>query len=745
MIEHPAFKTHLQVELFPEEGVLILSEGEVVALYGPVYSQLAQLLDGKRSADEIASLLSSRVEPAKVYLALISMEERGLLFEGMQTNIEQSVFWHSLGADLKNVEARLSANRVKVIGIGNVDSSIMLKELSHSGIQCVEDDTSNLMVVITDNYMRKELEEINRTARLKGLNWLLLRPLGLEPWLGPFFVAAQSGCVLCLQHKLKRHRLAYEFVQRHGDSRRGHIAPQAHLSASVRAVCQLATIEIMKILVGLQSPLERTVVSFDLKGLATRSHMLITNPACLICGTETVRMQEPVIFHPIERDIMAGASNTTPVEVTLASFEHLISPITGVVAHLTAAADCSAATPIYIAAHNAPHSIGSLRNLRIGLRNASAGKGATASQARVGALCEAIERYSAELHGSEYRVNAMMADFGDNAIHPNSIMCFSENQYRDRASWNANRSFFNCVPEPFDRDEYIDWTAIWSLTRERHVYIPTGLLYYPSATPDQQTKRSCIACSNGMAAGNSLEEAALNALLELVERDSVAIWWYNRTIRGEVNVGSFKNAWLSDLEEHHRKLDREVWAIDVTNDLNIPVFVACSRRRNGPTEEIVFGFGCHLDAGIALQRAFAEMNQTLCTAERLLSAGPHALDDQEMISWLRTAKLAEHLYLKSQPASAYKTHPDYRQLNTGNITRDFLLCKERIEALGMEVLLLDYTRSDIGMPVVRVIVPGMRHFWARLGPGRLYQVPTQMGWQKEPLLEEQLNPVPMFL
>ncbi|BAF60458.1 MAG: hypothetical protein K6T66_14980 [Peptococcaceae bacterium] len=48
------------------------------------------------------------------------------------------------------------------------------------------------------------------------------------------------------------------------------------------------------------------------------------------------------------------------------------------------------------------------------------------------------------------------------------------------------------------------------------------------------------------------------------------------------------------------------------------------------------------------------------------------------------------------------------------------------------------------MPVVKVVVPGLRHFWARFAPGRLYDVPAGMGWLKEPLREEDLNPIPMF-
>jgi ribosomal protein S12 methylthiotransferase accessory factor len=61
------------------------------------------------------------------------------------------------------------------------------------------------------------------------------------------------------------------------------------------------------------------------------------------------------------------------------------------------------------------------------------------------------------------------------------------------------------------------------------------------------------------------------------------------------------------------------------------------------------------------------------------------------------------------------------------------------------MLVLDQTRPDIGLHVAKVIVPGMRHMWKRLAPGRLYEVPVKMGWLQEPLTEEQLNSFPMWM
>jgi ribosomal protein S12 methylthiotransferase accessory factor len=63
----------------------------------------------------------------------------------------------------------------------------------------------------------------------------------------------------------------------------------------------------------------------------------------------------------------------------------------------------------------------------------------------------------------------------------------------------------------------------------------------------------------------------------------------------------------------------------------------------------------------------------------------------------------------------------------------------------LETLVLNQTRPDLGMQAVRVVVPGLRHFWAQFAPGRLYTVPVKLGWLQTAIAEEHLNPVAMFL
>jgi ribosomal protein S12 methylthiotransferase accessory factor len=70
-----------------------------------------------------------------------------------------------------------------------------------------------------------------------------------------------------------------------------------------------------------------------------------------------------------------------------------------------------------------------------------------------------------------------------------------------------------------------------------------------------------------------------------------------------------------------------------------------------------------------------------------------------------------------------------------------LACVKLVKRFGLDFLVLDQTRPDIEVPVVRVIVPGLRHFYRRFGPGRLYDVPLKLGLRKRPLPEAELNPL----
>ena len=225
----------------------------------------------------------------------------------------------------------------------------------------------------------------------------------------------------------------------------------------------------------------------------------------------------------------------------------------------------------------------SLSSLRRSLRSKSAGKGSTRQQSEVSALCEAVERYSGALHGDEIRVRKRLIDFAgdDEAIHPNAAQLFSDSQLDNAQSINAKGHPYNVVPPRLAADAEVDWTPVWSLTEQRHRYLPTSMLY--SMAPEQRGPSDLIADSNGCAAGNTLEEAILQGFYELAERDAFAIWWYNRLRVPAVDLGSFDDEYLASAPSQYAAYERDLWMLDVTSDIGIPTFVALSRRPDAKT------------------------------------------------------------------------------------------------------------------------------------------------------------------
>jgi ribosomal protein S12 methylthiotransferase accessory factor len=275
-------------------------------------------------------------------------------------------------------------------------------------------------------------------------------------------------------------------------------------------------------------------------------------------------------------------------------------------------------------------------------------------------------------------------------------------------------------------------------------YLPTSYCYYGYPNPEHEF--FCWADSNGNAAGNTLEEAIYQGFLELVERDSICLWWYNRVQRPAVDLDSFDEPYIRSLKAYYESINREFWVLDLTADMEIPTFAAVTRRLDHPVEDIIIGFGAHLDARVGILRAITEMNQFIPAVLKQREDGSteYTFHDKDSINWWQTATLANQPYLRPAATPAKKAS-DYPQLCSQNVSDDVLKCIGIAENLGMETLVLDQTRPDVGLKVVKVIVPGMRHFWARFAPGRLYDVPVKLGWLSHPLTEDQLNPIPMFV
>lgn len=117
------------------------------------------------------------------------------------------------------------------------------------------------------------------------------------------------------------------------------------------------------------------------------------------------------------------------------------------------------------------------------------------------------------------------------------------------------------------------------MTAGTHRLLPTSMLYFGPAPGGQPS--APWADSNGNAAGSSLEDAALQGFLEVVERDAVALWWYNRSRLPGVDLDAFDEPWLGQVRAAYGRLRRDLWVLDLTADFGIPVMAAVSCRNDG--------------------------------------------------------------------------------------------------------------------------------------------------------------------
>ena len=436
-------------------------------------------------------------------------------------------------------------------------------------------------------------------------------------------------------------------------ARRPAFKPFAAEPTVLEALYGLIAAEVVKWLVLDESaPIHEQALAMNVGTFASSSHRVTRRPQCPACGDEALqRPDRPPVPLSLTASPKAhrnsGGARTVAPEVTLAKYRHLVSPISGVVTWLTRTTDeTDAWLHVYWAGSNLGMRSRSLSSLRRSLRSKSAGKGSTREQSEVSALCEAVERYSGALHGEEIRVRKRFAELvrGDEAIHPNAVQLFSDHQLDNAKSINARGHPYNVVPPRLDPDAEIDWTPVWSLTQERHRYLPTSMLY--SMAAEQRGPADLIADSNGCAAGNTREEAILQGFYELVERDAFGIWWHNRLRVPAVDPASFGDDFLASAADYYGRCERELWMLDVTSDIGIPTFVALSRRPDAKTEDIIYGAGTHADPRIAALRAICELNQCLTWLPRPGSSdGRPMIDDPMALWWWKTARLADCSWL----------------------------------------------------------------------------------------------------
>ncbi|KWI25676.1 TOMM precursor leader peptide-binding protein [Burkholderia stagnalis] len=735
------FKPHLRVLDAGPDTLFVVDEFKRAMLSGAIFVRIAACLRARMTTAEIVTSLAGEFGEWNVLAGLDHLVRRAYVrADAPHGDDAARGFFERAGLDGDAACARVAQLRVAVEAFG-ADDAAFRRAFAAAGIDVAPD--AELTVAIADTHDRDDLAACAARVAARGGVLLVVAANGVQTLIGPLLAGdgarAEAPCIECVRYWIRLNRPVEALLARHHGTGATCPPPAASCAAAAAAAALVAaTIEQIAVNPAAAERARTRIVAQRIDTLAAEPHPVRRRPQCPRCGNPAW-MREQAAHAPRLADHARlaradGGYRTADPQQVFERHAPLISPISGAIAYLhpmpkrhagmrkvyaSGFLVCPAAVPA------------SNRFDRI-----CSGKGRTDEQARASALCEALERFSSVYQGDEAKVTgsmeALLADpaCGAEPIHVNALQQFSERQFDAREAINAlTRDIRKQVPPRFTARDVIDWTPAWSLVSGKRRLVPLSYCY--AETPDSaQADVACVHNPNGCAAGSTLDEAILQGMLELIERDAVAIWWYNRIPRPGIDLASFEEPYFDALVREYESFGWRLWALDITHDLGVPSVAALAE--NPADGRFSIGFGCHLDARIAVQRALTEVNQLLDIA----ADAPHPWDRE---------KLSETGFLYPANDVRRTTGSTWPPIDADTLPAAIAHCVGKIASAGMDVLVVDKTRPDIGLSVAQVIAPGLCHFWPRFGARRLYSVPVALGWRDAPCDESALNPALLFL
>jgi YcaO-like protein with predicted kinase domain len=269
------------------------------------------------------------------------------------------------------------------------------------------------------------------------------------------------------------------------------------------------------------------------------------------------------------------------------------------------------------------------------------------------------------------------------------------------------------LPRTKDSLYHADFPLLWvegqDLLTETPVWVPYEIVHTAYTLPAPTGTGCFVATSNGLASGNHLLEAISHGICETVERDAVAL--HDLRMPEEKAARRTDPRTVDDAGccDALRRLDRAGMSVaiwDITTDIKIPAFKCLIAERDQSSVRIGYGsvgMGCHPDLGIALLRALTEAAQARLAMISAVRDDPKQLDyRREMGPDLRRRQAAD---LASEARRDFAAAPAFV---SDNINQDVAWELEALRSAGIgQVVVVDLTREEFGIAVVRVIVPGL--------------------------------------
>lgn len=321
----------------------------------------------------------------------------------------------------------------------------------------------------------------------------------------------------------------------------------------------------------------------------------------------------------------------------------------------------------------------------------SQGKGLDLAAASVSGLMESIEGWHAERILQPIRLAsfAEMSTMTD-TVDPRGLPQISVSRYHDHLR--------------------LPWVAGFDVVRGRDVWVPYEMVHLDMTIPLPEASGCFPLGSNGLASGNHLLESSVHAICEVIERDAYALWQYrsveDRSVR-RVDLETVDDQgcrWVID-RLHEAGLLVALW--DISTDVDVPTFRCTVLPTSDDPLRPLYpssGLGCHPTRGVAAFRALVEAVQSRLT--RISSSRDD--DDRAEYELTRNPDRLGEMRARLTGVVPTRRFGDVSTFESDDVAGDLDHVVGRlVERAHDEVVLIDLTRPELAIPVVRAIVPGL--------------------------------------
>ncbi|MCW3135284.1 MAG: YcaO-related McrA-glycine thioamidation protein [Methanophagales archaeon] len=319
------------------------------------------------------------------------------------------------------------------------------------------------------------------------------------------------------------------------------------------------------------------------------------------------------------------------------------------------------------------------------------GKGLTREQARVSVIMEAIERYSAEIKAKD-RVKFLFESYeegeGKEKVDPASLIL-------------SKLSTVN-------PDTKLEWCEGYDLLNGEEVLVPANAVFHPYIS--NRGGRLFRSDSNGIASGNNLEEAIFHGITEVIERDALSYMELKKHAgkqkQIEIDEG---DGMLFELKRGFESAGIAPYFWYIPSDTGFATVALALDPKTKDASLLVYGAGTHSDPRIAAIRAITEAAQSRLMQIESAKRDAMKATLARVMSYEEIKKRNRHWF---EDKGKDKREEEKVELNelpnlaTDTIDGDIEIALERLKRVVNRVIVVNLTREEIGVPVVRVIIPG---------------------------------------